>query len=336
MPRAARIDAPGLLHHVMGRGIEKRKIFRNDRDRNFFLKRLGEQIITTKSICYAWCLMPTHFHLLLKMTLVPLATFMRRFMTSYAVNYNLWYKRSGHLFQNRYKSIVCEEDPYLLELVRYIHLNPIRSGLLSTLAELTNYPWCGHLVLLGRIKNSWQEVNEILNLFDGDIGQARKEYIKFIKDGLSNPLPIDLSGGGLARSIKRVESILGKSFCSRQSYDARILGSSDFVDSMLKLVKEEEEVKDKIRRKNITFEDLQKAVTEEYGIEIGEIVAKGRRRVISEARAVLSYLAVKYLGVSTMELSKILSLTQPAISVAYKRGECLCEKQPRLKDVIMK
>ncbi|NOY13070.1 MAG: transposase, partial [Deltaproteobacteria bacterium] len=123
MPRHARIDAPELLQHVIVRGIEKRPIFLDDQDREDFLARFSLLLNETATDCYAWALLDTHFHLLLRPRIGKLASFMRRLLTGYAVVFNLRHKRAGHLFQNRYKSIVCDGDAYLLELVRYIHLN---------------------------------------------------------------------------------------------------------------------------------------------------------------------------------------------------------------------
>jgi REP element-mobilizing transposase RayT len=99
--------------------------------------------------CLAWAIMTNHAHLLLRPQRTKLALFMRRLLTGYAVSFNLRHHRSGHLFQNRYKSIVCEEEPYLLELVRYIHLNPVRAGLVEGMHELDRYEWSGHSVLIG-------------------------------------------------------------------------------------------------------------------------------------------------------------------------------------------
>ena len=153
MPRQARLDAPGVLQHVMARGIERRKIFWDDKDRSSFLERLALILEETQTQCYAWALIPNHFHLLLRTGPTLLSKVMRRLMTGYAVTFNKRHKRSGHLFQNRYKSVVCEEDPYLLELIRYIHLNPLRAGLVEDLKELDKYPWTGHSAILGRRKN---------------------------------------------------------------------------------------------------------------------------------------------------------------------------------------
>ena len=139
MPRKSRIDAAGALHHVMVRGIERGEVFRNDTDRNHFLERLGGIVQDTKIICYAWALIPNHFHLLLRTGPVSISTVMRRLLTGYALWYNRKYRRHGHVFQNRFKSIWCQEDAYLLELVRYIHLNPLRARLVENIDELGKY-----------------------------------------------------------------------------------------------------------------------------------------------------------------------------------------------------
>jgi REP element-mobilizing transposase RayT len=127
MPRKARIDAPGALHHIIFRGIEQRLIFRDDRDRDQLIDRLSEILAETDTPCYAWALMPNHVHFLLKTGLTPIATIMRRLLTGYAGYFNRRHRRHGHLFQNRYKSILCQEESYFRELVRYIHLNPLRA-----------------------------------------------------------------------------------------------------------------------------------------------------------------------------------------------------------------
>jgi len=137
----------------MARGIERRKLFRDDKDRQSFLKRLAIILEETQTQCYAWALIPNHFHLLLRTGPTPLSKVMRRLMTGYAVTFNKRHKRSGHLFQNRYKSVICEEDSYLLELIRYIHLNPLRAKLVQDLKELDKYPWTGHSTLLGKRKD---------------------------------------------------------------------------------------------------------------------------------------------------------------------------------------
>ncbi len=136
MPRQARIDAPGALHHIICRGIERRRIFRDDDDRKGFIVRFSNILLETSTTCFAWALIPNHFHLLLLTGPVSIATVMRHLLTGYAVTFNHRHCRHGQLFQNRYKSFLCEEDACLLELVRYIHLNPLRARLVPDINSL--------------------------------------------------------------------------------------------------------------------------------------------------------------------------------------------------------
>ena len=144
MPRLARLDAPGVLHHIMIRGIERRKIFRDDRDRDDFLERLSDILPATKTSCYAWSFLSNHAHFLLRSGESGISKVMAKLLTGYAVRFNRKYRRHGPLFQNRYKSIVCQEDAYLKELVRYIHLNPLRVNIVPDIQQLNRYPYSGH------------------------------------------------------------------------------------------------------------------------------------------------------------------------------------------------
>jgi len=173
MPRKSRIDAPGAFHHIIARGIERSDIFKDNTDRNNFLNRLGGIIKETNTHCFGWALIPNHFHLLLKTGDMSIATVMRRLLTGYAVSHNRRHGRSGHLFQNRYKSILCQEDTYLLELVRYIHLNPVRAGIVKDVKALNKYPFAGHSVIMGKVNNDWQDTKWVLRLFHTKLPIAR-------------------------------------------------------------------------------------------------------------------------------------------------------------------
>jgi REP element-mobilizing transposase RayT len=144
MPRQARLDSPGTLHHVMIRGIERRNIVDEEQDRKDFVRRLGKLASETFTAICAWALMSNHAHIVLSSGPQGLAKFMRRFLTGYAVSYNLRHRRHGYVFQNRYRSIVCEAEGYFTELVRYIHLNLLRVKLVADPKELERYPYCGH------------------------------------------------------------------------------------------------------------------------------------------------------------------------------------------------
>src|SRR4030043_586400 len=174
MARGPRLDAPGSLHHVIVRGIERRRIFETEKDREDFLDRLEIVVTEGKATCFAWALIPNHAHILLRTGAAPLAKMMRRLLTGYAVSFNLRYQRAGHLFQNRYKSIICEEDSYLLELVRYIHLNCIRAGLVRGIGELDQYRWSGHSVLMGYEQRDWQAEEGGLSQFGGRKKDAKE------------------------------------------------------------------------------------------------------------------------------------------------------------------
>src|SRR4030042_836780 len=174
MPRQPRLDAPGALHHIMGRGIERTNIFRTDQDREDFLNRLADLCLDGNLMVYAWSLMSNHFHLLARTGRQSISRSMRELLTGYVVNFNLRHKRHGHLFQNRYKSIICEDDPYLLELTRYIHLNPLRAGMVGDLKQLDHYRWAGHSAIMGGGKRDWQAITTILAYF----GKRRREAVQ--------------------------------------------------------------------------------------------------------------------------------------------------------------
>jgi putative transposase len=172
MPRSARLDAPGVLHHVITRGIERRNIFRDDKDRENLLERIEILLPETKTACYAWALIPNHAHFLFRSGEVGLSTLMRRLLTGYAVSFNRRHNRHGQLFQNRYKSIICQEDAYLKELVRYIHLNPLRGKIVTDVSELNKYQYCGHSVLMGKKNREWQDVEYVLSYFGTKVSDA--------------------------------------------------------------------------------------------------------------------------------------------------------------------
>ena len=328
MPRKARIDAPGALHHVIARGIEKSDIFWDDHDRNNFLERLGKIIDESGLRCYAWALLPNHFHLLLKTGLSPIATVMRRLLTAYAVNFNRRHRRHGHLFQNRYKSILCQEEVYLKELVRYIHLNPLRAKIVNDLKQLDSYAFCGHGALMERVKRPWQEVNEVLTLFASKRRQARDRYRSFVEKGIQLGRRKDLTGGGLLRSaggwlnVKalRQAKIFYKS-------DERILGDSDFVESVLTSANEQMERKYALQAAGLDLDGLAEIVSGITGVKISRIFSPGKKRNRVLARSLLCFWANKELGITLAELSRRTRISQSSISMSVYRGEQITERE---------
>jgi len=240
MPRLARLDAPGVLHHLMIRGIERRKIFWNEQDREDFLDRLSRLLPETDTACYAWVFISNHAHFLFRSGQVSLATVMRRLLTGYAVSFNRRHKRRGHLFQNRYKSIVCQEDTYLRELVRYIHLNPIRAGIVATLSDLNDYAYCGHSALMGRRNRAWQDVDYVLSYFGETRRRAKKEYWSYMEAAFNQGRRNKLRGGGLIRGLGGWSEVRKHTLKGLEHIKSgeRILGDSDFVAGVIAKAKE--------------------------------------------------------------------------------------------------
>jgi len=322
MPRKSRVDAPEAIHHIISRGIERTKIFRDDSDRNSFLERLGGILKETKTPCLAWALMSSHFHLLLKTGQTPLATVMRRLLTGYAVTFNRRHRRYGHLFQNRYKSILCQEEPYLLELVRYIHLNPIRGRVVEDMEGLAKYPFSGHSSILGRVKRDWQDIKGVLQTFDERLGVARRQYRAFVQEGIALGRRPELTGGGLIRShggwaaVKAMRR--AKEF---QKSDERILGDGDFVEKVLAIAQECREPKCHLLAQGIGLERVVERAAGLMGVEKSLIWLRGKERNRVSARSLICYWAVRHLGISLADLSRKSGLSLSGVSQSVKRGE---------------
>jgi REP element-mobilizing transposase RayT len=218
----------------MFHAIEGDVIIRDDHDRQNLIDRLARLAPSTGTMIAAWAIMTNHAHILLRSGPAGLSPFMRKLLTGYAVAFNRRHHRRGHLFWDRYKSILCETDVYLVKLIAYIHLNPLRAGLVRSIAELEHYPWSGHSSLMGRVDRSWQDNDYALLKFGQKVGPARKAYLSFIKEqGLLGRQP-ELTGGGLVRSAGGWSEVLSmRQRGERQFSDERILGSSEFVKSVL-------------------------------------------------------------------------------------------------------
>ncbi len=325
MPRLARLDAPGVLHHVIIRGIERRNIFRDNKDRDNFLERLGTLLPKTRTACYAWAFIPNHAHFLFRTGQVPLAALMRRLLTGYAVSFNRRHNRRGQLFQNRYKSIVSQEDVYLRELVRYIHLNPIRAGIVSDLPELNRYPYCGQSAIVGREKRPWQDIKYVLKFFGRTMSKARKSYLFYVEAGLTQGRREDLIGGGLIRSLGGWSEVKKQRLKRRDHIksDERILGESGFVDQILSLANERYTRQYELKRRGCDLNQIAKKVAEIYSMDTKDVFSKGRQVQKVRARSLLCFWAVRELGMSLADLARALDMSIPGVGYAVERGEAI-------------
>lgn len=335
MPRKPRIDIPGLLYHVTVRGIERRRIFYSEKDREDFLLRLIKNTEGQGTKVYAWSLMPNHVHLLIKTGERPLNRIMRKILTGYAVNFNIRHRRAGHLFQNRYKSIVCNEEGYLLELVRYIHLNPLRAKIVKDMRELSGYKWSGHAVIMGKIQREWQEVSKILERFGKTQLTARKNYAKFVEDGIKDGKRKDLAGGGLIRSKGGMFGvILDRSAGIREQADDRVLGTGEFVENILKSIEKKEEIKVKTK-KELTIGQLIKNASSYFEVSERQLRGKSSFRKLTKARAVLVSLAVEYLDMNSSKIREELGLSFSGISRLYYKGEKILKENLGIADNVL-
>ena len=323
MPRQARIDAAGVLHHVIARGIERKPIFRYREDKKDFLDRLSLLVTETRHAIYAWAILTNHVHLLVRTGDVRLSKLMARLLTGYASSYNRRHRRVGHLFQNRYKSIICQEEPYLRELVRYIHLNPLRAALVQDYDGLCHYPWSGHSAILGTTHRPWQDTTSILSLFGYDPDRSIRAYQDFVLSGIPLGRRPELTGGGLVRSlggwetpgrIKNIEPVKG---------DQRILGDTAFVTEILERVRQKVTEQYEAGISGMSISTIEMKICGLRGVAKEGLHMRGRKQEVVAARSIICFLAVELLATPLKELALRYKITEPAISYLLKKGRKL-------------
>jgi len=321
MPRQARLDSPGTLHHVIVRGIEKRNIVDDDQDRNNFVFRMGQVALQTKTIIYAWALMTNHVHILLRSGPSGLPKYMRRLLTGYAVSYNRRHQRFGHLFQNRYKSILCDEDSYFTELVRYIHLNPLRAKLVKNLAELEKYPWCGHGAVVGRFNHEWQDRDHILSWFGKREGAARGAYQKYVQEGISKGRRPELVGGGLIRSQGGWAQVISmRRRGGGEISDERILGDGEFVEKAMREAQTHLKSHYELKKKQREMDKFLQSICNRAGISVKELASGSRRGRVSRLRSHLAARMIEDYGLTLAEVARHLGVSTSGISKLMIRG----------------
>jgi hypothetical protein len=247
---------------------------------------------------------------------------MRRLLTGYAQAYNRRHRRRGHLFQNRYRSIVVEEDPYFRELVRYIHLNPLRAKLVRDLAHLDRYPWCGHAGILGRTYPPWQDRAAVLAGFGRSERVAIPAYRAFLREGIPQDRRPELVGGGLVRSLggwAEVRAIRQRA--ARVLADARILGSGRFVERMLAAGDARQQTQHARGHRLRQAQALIRHRCRRAQVGLEELRMGSRRRRIAALRSQLAVHLVTGLGLSLAETARQLGVSTSGIAKAVARAE---------------
>ena len=253
MARRPRIHHQGALYHVILRGNGKQDIFFDDQDRYRFYLLLQEGVERFQCRIHAFCLMTNHVHLVVQVEDIPLSRIMQNISFRYTRWINWCHNRSGHLFQVRYKAVLVDGDSYLLELVRYVHLNPVRAGIA---ASPDDYPWTGHKAYCGRETIPWLCSDLALGMLSRKRNAAISAYSAFVSDGIVEGRRGEFHGEGTA--------------------DSRIFGDEEFVQ---KLAEKGEQLLVKV-----SVADVIAVVCGRYGIEPEMLSLSGKKRALSHVR----------------------------------------------------
>src|SRR3989338_8544160 len=275
MARKPRIEFEGAFYHVIARGNQRQDTFRDDKDRATYLERIEHYRQRYHFKLYAYVLMSNHVHLLLETGETPLSRIMQGIQFTYTQYYNRRHRKVGHLFQGRYKAILCDRDSYLLELVRYLHLNPAR---LRRPNDPWKYRWSSLRAYLGEKTPVEVDTKLVLAQFGRTFGPARRAYRKFMEEGI-----------GRGHDDRYYELV-----------DQRFLGDEDFIDKVDKRAQGREV---EVQGPKVAFSRLLEAVAKEHGGDPEELVGGGRQRRWVRARAMLVYLAREWSNLACKELA---------------------------------
>jgi hypothetical protein len=247
---------------------------------------------------------------------------MRRLLTGYAINFNRRHKRVGYLFQNRYKSIVCEADAYFRGLVRYIHLNPMRAQRVESLRMLACYQWCGHATVLGRNPRPWQDRRAVLAWFGDSERRAINRYRDFVREGVPVGRRPDLVGGGLVRSAGGWAEVRARHRHNEPlTGDSRILGDREFVAQLLRDAEAQQAA---ALRRSMTPEEIGAAIHRACAtnhVAVEEFQKGGRRGPLSTIRAEIARMLVTVHGLSLAQTARHLGVSTTAVSKILRKAE---------------
>jgi putative transposase len=306
MARKPRIEFEGAFYHVITRGNQRQRVFKDRDDYERYLKILGNYKIQYDYILYAYVLMSNHVHLLIETKEKPLSRILQGINQSYTIYFNKRYGMVGHLFQGRYKAILCEKDAYLLSLVKYIHLNPIRARVVKSLDE---YPWSSHRYYIGTVKNEWiVDTEQVLKMFSEDRGRSRRLYRDYMEEG---------------EKIKREDVY--------STVSQRVLGGEEFVKEVL-MKTGRAEVWGK-KRHEYTLLEIGGAVDDVYGVTLRQLREKSKEEGIVIVRKVMSLVAREY-GYKGQQIAEFLRRDPAVITRYLKEGKRLEGEVEKVHEVL--
>jgi REP element-mobilizing transposase RayT len=307
MARKPRIEFEGAFYHVISRGNQRQKIFRSDADYSCYLDLLARYRERYGFRLYAYALMGNHVHLLVETGPAPLSKILQGLTQSYTVYFNRRYRTSGHLFQGRYKAVLCDKDEYLLTLVKYIHLNPLRAKVVD---RLDAYPWSSHPAYLKKAsEGDLIDPGFVLSLFAESRVKAVRRYRAFMTDG---------------DSVDRKEI-----YCM---VDQRVLGDEPFVQAVRNI--QSQEIKEGKPRHGYSLDALAKAVATAGGATTALMRSSSKARDISASRRLLSRLARMY-GYRNKDIAAFLGKDPAAVTHYLSRGECPVEIERKTLAALM-
>ncbi len=330
MPTLKRISLPGHVYHVFTRAAEGRSLYREERDVVDLLSRIEAAATATRVNIYGWVITPSRLHFLLRTGREPLTLFVSRIVSGYAISMNRRQRKSGSLFAGRYRSVLVEEDRYFMDVLGYVHTLPLQEKVVRTPDGLDTYRWSGHAGLLGRRSFPWQDTVYVLKKFSRDLPQGRTLYSKFIREAVeSGTVRTDLDGGGLLRSacLKGLEEQAE----GMDGHDPRTLGSARFTRMWLQGFEEMEDWSEEVRKaKKEALERVVEQVLDLYEMDMGSLLSRSKRHTVSDARALICYVACFVIGLPYSVPGETLGISPSGAYMAALRGRELAASNPQL------
>jgi REP element-mobilizing transposase RayT len=312
----ARLESPVSLFHIMAHSIEGKYLFLDDQDRNEFLSRFAKGLTGSDFQCYAWTLMDDHYHIFIKTSHLPLSKLMRALNSGYARYYNKKYGRRGYLFQDRFQSVLCQDQDYAVQLIKYIHLNPLRAGKVQSLEQLKDWVWCGHGFLLGpknAMGEKFQNRLECLRRFGDNETDAVKGYLQSLEQSC---LGDDNKTAGKL-PFKEAYEISG----SCKGWPA-VIGDSDFAKNAMEKYSRLC-FQRKHRKADYTYvlDTISNKICTEYGITHDDLFKRGRKNKLSLARADFCYQSHLKELIPLSVIAGFLRTTISPIALLVKKGD---------------
>jgi REP element-mobilizing transposase RayT len=332
MPRYARLYYPGGTFHIVSRCLNRDFLIEGRGDREKYLQLLGATLARCDATLLAWCLMSNHIHLVVRAGEDPLEKLVKPLHTGYAGWKNKQVARLGPVFAGRFKSPLVDEEAYLLELVRYVHNNPVRAGLVAS-AEQS--PWSSHRAYLGLDRApAWLNAGEVLSRFASKSDESRQAFADFVAEGVGEPRRPELSGVSLERTRREVAPDVGDAWRLSQP----VVGSEEFATKVMDDLREREKAKrpeGKRRHRRPTLEELISHTCAALELEDWEFEQLPKRLRPRTARMIVTWLWVRVFEGTQAQIARALQTYSGRVSSWYGQAvRNLPELEPLMDDVL--